>query len=205
MNKLDFTISIPKHLVFSIDNKIVSAAQINQSDDIAISSILRMSINPSKGDLCDWLKGLCDRLIHRVKQIASLFGFSFSTTSTNTPVNILENKIVHAKQMLDEHFQNDFVVNANSTRSAIVVVMRYNGQYKVSFGSAQDMKNNTDATKAMLRELFTHELSTAVSNDDLFEVNTMVIEKTNSMSFNLLKITDSIDFRNIPFVSEEFG
>ena len=70
----------------------------------------------------------------------------------------LERRISKGKQILDDHFQKDFIVNSSAEHSAIVIVMKYNDQCEVSVGTAFIQRNELDTIKAQLSQLLTNRL-----------------------------------------------
>ncbi len=132
----------------------------------------RMDANASEGGICSWLTNL-------IHQICRLFGLASSETSETSTVaeTPLEKRIVQGKQILDNHFQQNFIIHANPpNHSAIIVVMKYNGHYQVSFGLSVVQKNGLDAIKAQLQQLLS-EQEQRHNNDSKLEIETLYIEK----------------------------
>jgi hypothetical protein len=142
----------------------------------------RMSANASEGGICSWITNF----IHRICQ---LLGLVSSDTVTETP---LESRIAEGKRILDHHFQQNFITHANPHHSAIIVVMKYNGQYKVSYGRAQSVSIDVDMLKAQLRELLTREES-GHNDNSMLEVGTLLFEKNNA-TFNFFHIDSRLKF-----------
>jgi hypothetical protein len=80
--------------------------------------------------------------------------------------------------MIDNHFldfvESDMMSRAYAPHSGIVVVMKYNGHHKVSFGTVDALRNGTDGIKAKLRQLLT---SDDRVNDGTLSVETMILAR----------------------------
>ncbi len=148
------------------------------------SSIISL-INQPEGGFSSWIANIFN-------QICRLFCCSSASDSEVRPLTPLENRIAEGVRILDNHFQSDYVLNANSPGSAIVVVMKYNGNYRVSVNTARIQRNaGREANKAMLRELLNAE---SQISDGRLEIETMHFEKQNNNTFNLAYVDKSIKF-----------
>jgi hypothetical protein len=159
--------------------------------EIPSSISWRMSANASEGGICSWITDF----IHRICQ---LLGLVSSDTVIETP---LESRIAEGKRILDSHFQQNFITrvnspdpatNADSYYSAIIVVMKYNGQYKVGYGRAQSMSIDIDVLKAQLRELLTREES-GHNDNSMLEVETLLFRK-HITTFDFFHIDSRLRF-----------
>jgi hypothetical protein len=132
------------------------------------SSVNRMPARASEGGFCSWLTRLFNK-------ICGFFGFRTASASpSNSAAIALEKRIEEGKRIIDNHFQTDFIRNANAPHSGIVVVMKYNGHHRVSMGTADTQRNSTDVLKAQLRELLTRE---AQVGDGELRMETMLFER----------------------------
>ncbi len=179
MNKIDFTLAAP--VQNSHETSPIATSRPPRLTPYTTSTLTRLNAKASDEGCCGW--------INRVWQwILRLFGAS---PALEAPIITgLESRIERGKGIIDNHFQSSFIVNGNSPRSAIVVVMKYNGLCKVSFGSASDQRNSIDVTKALLRELLTR----GEAAETKLEIDTMLFEKNRDNSFNYWHIDDSINF-----------
>jgi hypothetical protein len=179
MNKIDFTLAAP--LQNTQEASPIATSRLPRPIPYTASTLTRLNAKASDGGCCGWINQIWQWILR-------LFGASPAPEATT--ITGLESRIERGKRIIDNHFQSSFIVNGNSPRSAIVVVMKYNGLCKVSFGSASDQRNSIDVTKALLRELLTR----GEAAETKLEIDTMLFEKNPDNSFNYWHTDDSINF-----------
>ncbi len=218
MNKIGFTLTVPKHAPLDLPGKTSAAPCPNQ---FTASTLTRLNAKASdEGGLCGWINQIW-------QWILSLFGASSSATletrsipqqlplpqgsigPTRIDPTELAERITRGNQIIDGLFRRPFIVNANGPRSAIMVVMQYNDQCKMQIGRAADIRNALPTIKNMLQQLLTEESSRHVSQPDAhslsfsiyrFDKGTMYsYEHTNSLSNFLNYETTEGSGRNAGF------
>jgi hypothetical protein len=183
MNKIDFTFTVPK--LTPRETSSIATSPPPRPTSYTTSTLTRLNAKASGEGFCGWINQIWQWILRFL---------GVSTALEATTITGLENRINEGKRIIDNHFQANFIVNANSPRAAIVVVMKYNGQCKVNFSRARDMRN-TEVTKALLVDLLTHGESTQTSSDsNKLEINTMLFEKNPDNSFNHNHTDNSINF-----------
>jgi len=182
-NKIDFTHTAPTP--HSQSPLTISSAP--RPATFLTSTLSRMDAKAAETSCCDWLKNLFQNLFR-------FFGLSAPLeTSAERAARILEERTAQGKRIIDDHLQRDFIINANTPNKALVVLISYNGESKIHYGRAQEVKNSTDVSKAMVRELLTRHASSPSAK---LEINTMLFEKNNDHTFNFVQVDNNINFAN---------
>ncbi|MBS0603589.1 MAG: hypothetical protein JSS60_00975 [Verrucomicrobia bacterium] len=186
-NKIDNIFTTPKHLTLSPQQTPITTQSIPCPPSFSTSSLSRLNAKAAEGGFCDWVKEL-------IQKICRFFGLaSEPETSIARASRLLEEKISLGKGVIDSHMQKDFIVNANTPNKAIIITIKYNGECKVDYGKAQNVKNDIEVAKAMVRELLSRHPS-AVSTK--LEISTMLITKRSNNDFDIHHVDDSVNFAN---------
>jgi hypothetical protein len=229
MNKIDFTLTVPKNAPLDLPGKTSAAPCPKQ---FTASTITRLNAKASdQGGVCGW--------INQVWQwILSLFGASSSPTletrsipqpqpvgpigglplpppqgpigPTTIDATELAERITRGNQIIDGLFRRPFIVNANGPRSAIMVVMKYNDQCKMQIGRAAEVRNAIPTTKNMLRQLLTEESSRHVSQPGAHRLSVIIYRFDKGLTYSFEDASSWFNFLNYESGgggsrNEEFG
>jgi hypothetical protein len=134
----------------------------------------RMLANASGGgiyaDICSWLTNLFSKIC---QLLSPLFGSSSSNAISS--ISSLENVISRANQIIDSHFNMDFITNpANQQHSAIVTILKFNGHMEMSCGLTSDERNNVEGIKTLMRQLLSRG---DISSDGRVDIETFLIKR----------------------------
>ncbi|MBS0604922.1 MAG: hypothetical protein JSS60_07800 [Verrucomicrobia bacterium] len=144
-----------------------------------------MNAKAAEGGFCDWIKEL-------IQKICRFFGLASEPETSIARANrLLEEKIAEGKQIIDRHMQQDPIANANASNQAIIIVIQYNGECKIDFGKAQNVKNNSEVAKAMVREVFNRHASAPNAK---LEIDTILIRKNNVNDYDYQHFDNSINY-----------
>lgn len=100
--------------------------------------------------ICSWLTNLFTKFHQWLSQF---WGSSSSDAPTRSS---LESIVEKANQIIDRHFNSQFIVDpANQQNSAIITILKFNGQMEMTCGITSNERNNVNRIKNLLRQLLT--------------------------------------------------
>lgn len=166
----------PVHLPYSIEA--ISADERRPfvtSNGISDTPSSMVSYDPSgdaQAELFDWLKCL----------------FKGVFFLDETP---LDKRIQCGKQVLHDHFSNCFSIQVDLNDFVVVVVMKYNNQILVPFGTL-NKRTHLEAFTQLTR-LLSNDANWNCENGKL-EIKTLLLEKDNDRSIEVQRCSTSIQF-----------
>jgi hypothetical protein len=184
INKINFTCATPVNLQ---PDSLPISSKTPPSPHLISTISPRANAKTAEGGCCDWIKQLFQKILQ-------FFGLA-SAPETSSTLSVLEQRIAQGKAIIDEHLQKDSIVNANTPDKAMIIVIQYNGECKMVYGRAQDVKNHSiDVAKTMVREILTRHASASPSAK--LRIDTMLVKKNGINDYDLEQLNNRINFAN---------
>lgn len=150
---------------------------------------MRLHAREDSGSFCSCIS----RFIERICRFLGLSSSQESTPTTRVS-NPAETWTAIGKRILATHFRSDAIVRDQGQRSAIAVIMNYNGRTLVSFGTAAQQKEEHGFR--LINDRLEHFIAqgTHVPGDPGLNITTAYFKKNNDGTYAFQSSSDSVLF-----------